>query len=325
MPSVILTVSQNTFVSSAQPNNNFCFYPVLYTGTDAGFGSCTSLLKFDLSTVEIDVVDSAELVLSVIVKTGARPSKVVVNRVVDYFNSTKVTYAAQPAIEAIPSEVRVTAEDLYTTLHIDVTQLVNDWLSRKYKNRGIALTNTDRITVVQFGSDRIVWEPYFPKLVLNYFPKPIILECPLSCICSESQDVETGEETITCVCTAECPGEEEDIESETKFPFDIEELVSEITQISGGEYVTVSAPGTYAVWFKVSSQLSDQFTLYCNGEPVPAETGLSAVSGDIGIAVISADTGDKLTVKPSPASSETPVNDERASDISSSVFVVKIG
>ncbi len=305
MPSAVLTASQNTFVSSAQPNNNFSFYPVLYTGTDTGFGNCISLLKFDFTTVPANAVDSAELQLSVIVKSGGKPGTVAVNRVTDYFDITSVTYKDQPAIEATGQEVLVTAHDLYTTLSIDVTELVNDWLSGTYINHGIALTTTD--AAVQFGSDKIVWEPYFPKLELNYPSPQIIVACPFASL-----------------CTIEGPGDE----TEENYSFDMEELISEISQISGGEYVEVTDSGTYAVWFKVSSELTQEFTLYRNGKPAPAEVSLPAAAGGIGVAVIDASAGDKLSVKPLSGPSDVQscnCADERNINTNSSIFVVRIG
>ena len=69
MPPVVLTAAHNTFISSAQPSNIFSFYPLLYAGKDELFGTCTSLLKFDFTTVATNSVDRAILQLSVMVKT----------------------------------------------------------------------------------------------------------------------------------------------------------------------------------------------------------------------------------------------------------------
>ena len=43
-----------------------------------------------------------------------------------------------------------TKTDLYKTVEIDITELVNQWLNGTYPNYGIALTNPDGMTLVQF-------------------------------------------------------------------------------------------------------------------------------------------------------------------------------
>lgn len=172
MPTVTLNTTQTTFVSSAQPNNNFSFYPLLYTGTDPQFQNCISFLKFILPDLPVTSVDSAILELSVIVKTGVAPSPVVVNRVTSPLDTSTVTYTTQPTFVATPSTVDVTTADLYTTVEIDVTELVNQWLDGTYPNYGFALTNSDGTTLVQFATNNIIYEPYFPRLVINYSTAP---------------------------------------------------------------------------------------------------------------------------------------------------------
>ena len=172
MPTVTLNIPNTTFVSSAQPDNNLSSYPLLYTGTDPSFQECISLLQIALASLPVAAVDSALLQLSVIVKSGVAPSPVVVNKVTAPFSTTSVTYNTRPSFAATPSQVNVAASDLYTTIQIDVTALVNEWLAGTSENNGIALTNSDGSTIVQFGTNNIVYEPYFPKLVLTYSSAP---------------------------------------------------------------------------------------------------------------------------------------------------------
>ncbi|HHW49626.1 MAG TPA: DNRLRE domain-containing protein [Clostridiaceae bacterium] len=172
MPSVTINLPLTTFVSSAMPDNNHSSYPLLYTGTDPVFQHCISLLEVELPTLPVTSVDSAILQLSVIVKSGDVPSPVVVNKVTSPFNATTVTYNTQPSFISTASQINITTEDLYKTVEIDVTSLVNEWLSGTSPNYGIALTNNDGITIVQFASNNIVYEPYFPRLVLTYTEAP---------------------------------------------------------------------------------------------------------------------------------------------------------
>lgn len=168
MPAMTLNIPDTTFVSSAQPNNNLSFYPLIYTGTDPSFQNSIGFLQITLPVLPVTKVDSAFLELSVIVKSGATPSPVVVNRVTAPLDTATVTYNTRPAFLATASQIAITPADLYSTVQIDITELMNDWLSGTFPNYGIALTNTDGTTVVEFGTNHIVYEPYFPKLVLNY-------------------------------------------------------------------------------------------------------------------------------------------------------------
>ena len=81
------------------------------------------------------------LQLAVIVKTGAEPSTIVVNRVTSPFDASTVTYNTLPPFVATSSQISIDTSDLYTIVEIDITTLVNQWLSGTVDNNGIALTN----------------------------------------------------------------------------------------------------------------------------------------------------------------------------------------
>lgn len=172
MSTVIVDIPSTTFVSSAQPAMNFSVYPTIYSGTDVQYQNCISLMQITLPSLPVNFVDSAVLQLAVIAKSGANPSPVVVNTVMEPFNRTTVSYNTRPAYTPTQSQVNVTTNDLYKTVEIDITALVNSWLSGTVANNGLALTNSDGTTIVQFGTDNISWEPYFPKLILTYTGTP---------------------------------------------------------------------------------------------------------------------------------------------------------
>ncbi len=174
MPTVTFNISQTTFVAPIQPNNNFSFYPLINTGTDAGFGNSIGLLKFPLPQLPVSSVDSATLNLAVITKSGPAPSPVVVNKVTSAFDAATVTYATKPAFTATSSQYAVSQSDLYKTIHLDITSLVNEWLSGTAVNNGIALTNPDGTTLVQFATNNIVYEPYFPTVTITYSQSPVV-------------------------------------------------------------------------------------------------------------------------------------------------------
>lgn len=279
MPPVVLTVSQNTFVSSAQPNDNFSYHPLLYAGTDEIFENCISLLKFDFTTIAANSVDSAYLQLAVISKSGLGADTIAVNRVTESFDASYVTYDTFPTTEATSSQVDITSEDLYKSIQIDVTQLVNDWLGGIYVNNGLALTNSDGNTLIQFGSDKIIWEPYFPKLILNYTViAPEVTK-------AYGYVYNTGSQSIT---------------PESSVPFSNNGIMLGVSHTAGSDTVSLDETGTYAVWFSVNGQRPSQFALFLNNNLVPGSiysTGLPASSSNSGMAVISAQAGDILTVR----------------------------
>lgn len=172
MPTVTVNIPNTTFISSSQPDSNFSFFPLIYTGTDPEFSSCTGLLRISLPELPVNQVDSAFLQLSVIVKSGASPSPVVVNEVTSSFDPSTVTYNTRPDFSPTASTISISTADLYTAVKIDVTALVNGWLNGTVPNNGIALTNADGVTIVEFATNNIVYEPYFPELVLTYSSTP---------------------------------------------------------------------------------------------------------------------------------------------------------
>lgn len=172
MATMTLSIPDTTFVSSAQPTGNFSFYPLIFTGTDVNFQNCIGFLQITLPSLPVTQVESATLQLAVIAKTGTDPSTVVVNRVDAPFSTATVTYDTRPAFTPTASQINITTSDLYTTAQIDITALVNEWLTGAHGNNGIALTNSDGTTLVEFATDNIAYEPYFPKLVLTYSSAP---------------------------------------------------------------------------------------------------------------------------------------------------------
>ena len=174
MSIINLNIQDTTYVASAEPSNNFSAYPLLYVGTDPVYHSCVSLLKITLPELQTIAVDSAILKLSVIVKSGDTPSTIVVNKVTSPFDVTTVNYATMPAYAPTQTKYDVLPTDLYQQIFIDITSLVNEWISGVTENNGIALTNSDGYTLVQFASDKIVYNPYFPTITLTYTEAPVV-------------------------------------------------------------------------------------------------------------------------------------------------------
>lgn len=173
MSNVTLNISDTAYVSSLLPDTNISTLPLIFAGTDQTYLDCISYLQFTLPSLPVTSVDSALLELSVIAKTGISPSPVLVNRVTVPFSTDTVTYNTRPAFTATAIQYNVTTSDINSTIQIDVTTLVNDWLSGTFPNYGIALTNSDGTSVVEFATDGIQYEPFYPRLVITYTGSPV--------------------------------------------------------------------------------------------------------------------------------------------------------
>lgn len=180
MANITVNLPNTAFVSSLLPDYHFSEPPLIYAGTDPIFLNCISYLQIPLPMLPVSVIDSAMLELTIIEKTGEASSPIVVNRVNAPLDTNTVTYNTRPAFTATPAQINVTADDIYKTVQIDITALVNSWLNNTYANNGIALTNSDGSTVVHFATNQIEYEPYYPRLHITYSETPVE---PSSAIC----------------------------------------------------------------------------------------------------------------------------------------------
>lgn len=309
MPTVSVGIPDTTFVSSSQPSQNFSFYPLMYVGNDPAFLNCIGLMEIDLPSLPVKSVDSAVLQLSVIVKTGIEPSPIVVNRVTSPFDATTVTYNTLPSFTATSSQINVNTSDLYTIVEIDITTLVNQWLNGTHDNHGIALTNPDGVTLVQFGTNNIVYEPYFPKLVITYSETPIPPDNPYAYIYNTGNQTMSVNGSVTFTNNGALLGITHDVNTAP---------------------IIIESAGIYAVWYTVTGLEANQFTLFQNGNPVPGSTygTRAANSGYTGMAIINAAAGDQITLK--NHTSTGLINLDNAAGgtetgVSASIMILKIG
>lgn len=310
MPTVTIGIPDTTFVSSAQPFNNFSFYPLMYVGRDIGFQECIGLMEIDLSSIPVTSVDSAVLQLSVIVKTGTDPSPIVVNRVTAPFDASTVTYNTMPPFVPTSSQININTSDLYSIVSIDITTLVNEWLSGTHPNYGIALTNADDVTLVQFGTNNIVYEPYFPKLVVTYSDTPVPpTGNPYGYVYkTDTQDVPVNEPVI----------------------FTNNGAMLGITHEANTAPVIIESPGIYAVWYTITGTDPGQFTLYRNETPVPGSTygSRNTENNTTGMVIINAAAGDQITLR-NHTSTDAVTLDNAAggteTGVSASILLLKIG
>jgi hypothetical protein len=168
MATVNLQTTGTTFVSSLLATNNLSFSTVIVAGTDPIYLDSISFLKFDLSSIPAETVTNATLRLFVIAKKAA-PSTVVVNRVTSDFDINAVTYNTRPPYVPTGSSTIVTAGEVLQFIDIDITNLINQWLSGTFPNYGLALTVPGGTTSVQFGG-KPIGADFEPRLIVTFTP-----------------------------------------------------------------------------------------------------------------------------------------------------------
>ena len=170
MPSITLTLTNTTFVSSAFPNSNFSIAQLIYIGTDPSYQNCRGLLQFTLPTIPASSVDSAVMQFSVMSKSQAAPTVVTVNRANSAFSTSTVTYNTPLTFTPTATQVSITQPDVFQRVSFDITALVNNWLAGTYANNGIVLTGTG--DAVSFATLAYGIPAYYPTLTLTYSSTP---------------------------------------------------------------------------------------------------------------------------------------------------------
>lgn len=167
MATLTLQSAGTTFTSQLLADLNLSFSAVIVVGTDPVYLDTVSFLTFDLTSIPVASVTSAILRLFVFAKTGMAPSPIVVNRVTSDFDINTVTYNTMPAFVPTGITTDVSVDEVLTFVDIDITGLVNQWLNGTFPNFGIALTNPDGTTSVQFGG-KPVDMTFEPLLVVTF-------------------------------------------------------------------------------------------------------------------------------------------------------------
>lgn len=302
-----MTLNDTTFVSSAQPNSNFSIYPFMYAGTAPSLGQTIGLLKFALPWLPVSAVDSAVLTLYVYSKTGTAPSTVVINKVTAPYNTDTVTYNTQPAFVPTANQVVITQADVNTSVSIDITSIVNDWLSGS-QNNGIAFTNTDGTTSVQFATTKLPYVHMHPELVITY-------------------TAASGQQALSYAYVYNTSSV--DVNSGSPIPFDTNGALSGFAhEVDTGEII-VENPGTYALWYSVTGEDPNQFAVYRNNTPVPGsvygtDSSLAPYSGKV---IFSADAADEITIVNTSGATLTLNNPPAgsATGVNASVMIINVG
>lgn len=305
MPTVTLNLPETTFVSSALPNSNFLIYPLIYVGTDPSFYGCTGLINVTLPVLPKSVV-SAMLQLSVIVKSGASPSTVAVSQLSADFSAKTVTYNSMPSLISTATQFSVAAKDLYTSIQADITDVVNAWLSGAAVNHGIALTVSDG-TIVQFGTNNIIYEPYFPKLILTYSSTPVPTGQPYGYVYNTDSQSVAREDPILFTDSG---------------PMD------HVTHDAGSDSVVVQSAGLYAVWYRVTGTGANQFAVFQNEAVLLNSIYGTPVANNTGMTMVNAAANDVITLRNHTSGGSVTLDSKAGGSefsVSASLTLLKVG
>ncbi len=128
----------DTFVSSKRPSVNYGWRSNLYVGNGN-----TALLQFDLSSLPGGTTPSqiSKATLTLFLNRMNTPGTVNVQAVTSSWAESTVTYNTLPSLSATPvASFTPTAAGQFIT--VDITSLVQGWLTTPSSNYGVALTST---------------------------------------------------------------------------------------------------------------------------------------------------------------------------------------
>ena len=156
------TLAADTAVTSVHPATNYGSLSNLYVSSTS-----TALLRFDLSTLPAGAraADVSRATLRVFVNRVNTPGVVTVTAMSGSWNEGAVTLQTLPptgnALEVFP----VTDENQFVT--VDVTSLVQSWLSTPAKNFGLALTAATADVVLDSKENDITAHPAQLEIALS--------------------------------------------------------------------------------------------------------------------------------------------------------------
>ena len=334
MTLIQVSPSDNAYVYSLNPTSNFGSSTLLFTGTGSQLSyKFRTLFKFDLSDLipPGNTVTSASLELFVYKKDKPdsllSPQNVTVSTNSSNFSQNTVTWNNAPATSVTPYHVNVTDADVNKYISIDITNVVIGWINTPSLNYGITLKGMENV----IDSVTIANSVNITNSVISYFPtnRPVQTQKPFlkieytensTLLPDHAYIFNTGTQTI---------GVESDV------PFNLNGSLSGITHSVNSTNINIRNSGLYSVLFSVTGISPNQFALFKNNNLVSdtiygiGPGPLGPYTNNTGIAVISADAGDTLTLR-NHSSYISPVNlynnaGGTATNVSASIILIRIG
>ena len=177
MPSVILSPIADAYISLLNPNTNFGFSSLLFTGRFVQPNDLfRSLLKFDLTNAVPpgNTIISASLNLFVSRKdlpdAVLSPQTVSVFTNASDFSEATVTWNNAPAINPTIYSKNVTDANVGNYIGIDITNVVIDWINNPATNFGVTLTGIENVigTIIGYFSKEWAVETQRPFISIEF-------------------------------------------------------------------------------------------------------------------------------------------------------------
>lgn len=170
MQTVILPITSDTFVSSAQPNQNFSKESYLFEGFETWSNSrFTNCIKFDTTGIpHRSHINSAKIKAYVTRKDSTTDATISVNRIISHYDAETVTYNTLPDIQSTGERYSVKESEVGSYIYIDISTTIQKFVNGSEDNFGIALTGDKTIlSTLVFGSIEEVPQ-HIPEVIVNY-------------------------------------------------------------------------------------------------------------------------------------------------------------
>ena len=337
MTVIQVSPSDNAYIYSLNSDTNFGSSALLFTGTEDELSyKYRTLFKFNLSGLipPGNTVTNASLELFVYSKDKPdallSPQNITVSTNSGDFSQDTVTWGNAPNVASTPYSINVTDADVGNYISIDITNVVIDWINTPLTNHGITLKGVESVSeneseditnsVIGYFSTNWSFPNQKPFLKIEYTKTSTLLPDHAYIFDTRTQN----------------------IIAEDDIPFSTNGSLSGITHSKDSKNINIKNSGFYAVLFRVTGELSNQFAIFKNGTlvpgtiygttvpaPPPAEAGDdSGYGNNTGIAILSANAGDILTLRNhTSTSSINLVNNAggSATNVSASILIIRIG
>lgn len=135
---------KDTFVSSANPDNNYASHIHVYIGhstdTEATFRGFIEFTGLDSYITEGYICEEAILAIEVLVVTPGTSDQYEIHRVEEDWSESSVTWNDQPAYGGTPVTFGEPWTGVYT---IDVTTIVSEWFNDTADHHGFCIKHED--------------------------------------------------------------------------------------------------------------------------------------------------------------------------------------
>ena len=137
-----LNVAADAQTSSAQPTTKFGLLPAMAVRQGPSGAILKSYARFDLSALPADAAVQ-KAVLRLWVLAAATPGTIEVLPIVDPWEEGTITAAVSPYLGAPITSFAVDSGQTLHFINVDITSLVQDWISGAVDNHGLALRGVE--------------------------------------------------------------------------------------------------------------------------------------------------------------------------------------